>query len=141
MNTLLTDQHTNLLASAQIGHMATSDSKGVPRIIPVCFVEVSGNIYSMIDKKPKVTDMTKLKRLQNILSYPNDSFLIDHYEEDWDNLWYLQINGKAALIDTPHSEMHDQLIRKYPPYTVMNVSHQPLIRIIPESINLWVNNN
>ena len=138
-NNLLTNDQRNLLESAQIGHLATSDTDGNPRIIPICFVEFSGNIYSVIDEKPKINNINKLKRVQNILVNSSVSFLVDHYDNDWRYIWYLQINGEASLIQKPASLMHYKLIDKYLPYSDMDIINQPLIRIIPETINLWGN--
>ena len=141
MKDIITQANRLLLASAQIGHLATANTSGVPRIVPVCFIEYVGNIYSVIDKKPKVSDYTKLKRVQNILNNSEVSFLIDHYTEDWNQIWYLQINGSASIIHTKDSVMHHKLIDKYPLYANMEIKNQPLIQIIPRKLNFWSNTN
>lgn len=133
--------HQILLESTHIGHLGTSDLSSNPRVVPVCFVEFSGNIYSVIDAKPKISDLKKLKRVQNIISNSNVSFLIDHYSEDWDHIWYLQINGEASIINEPQTQMHQKLINKYYQYSVMDISEKPLIQIVPKRINMWGNIN
>jgi hypothetical protein len=65
-----------------------------------------------------------LKRVKNIQKNPNISFLIDTYDdEDWNNLSYLIIQGKARIvvnrlkdIDTTIKTAHYLLSEKYLQY-------------------------
>ena len=57
----------------------------------------SDTVYSAIDAKPKST--LDLRRLQNIRSNGAASLLVDHYEEDWTNLWWVRVDGTATTVD------------------------------------------
>ena len=50
-----------------------------------------------VDAKPKVTP--RLQRLANVRAHPRASLLVDHYEEDWDALWWVRVDGPAAVLD------------------------------------------
>ena len=74
-------------------------------MIPVCFVYDGGCIYSVLDAKPKRTSLTGLRRVRNILANPQVSLVLDHYDDDWAQLWYLLVTGRAELIEgTDESE-------------------------------------
>ena len=54
----------------------------------------------MVDHKPKTT--TRLQRLANIEQNSQVSLLADHYEEDWDALWWVRVDGQAELHEEGH---------------------------------------
>lgn len=89
------------LNNSKIARLATVDPENnQPYLVPVVFVFNGYNIFIPIDDKPKKTgNSTQLKRVKNIQKNPNISFLIDTYdEEDWNNLSYLMIQGKARIV-------------------------------------------
>lgn len=89
------------LNNSKIARLATVDPENnQPYLVPVVFVFNGYNIFIPIDDKPKKTgNSNQLKRVKNIQKNPNISFLIDTYdEEDWNNLSYLMIQGKARIV-------------------------------------------
>ena len=40
-----------------------------------------------------------LRRVQNIRSNAAVSLLVDHYDEDWDKLWWVRVDGAARTAD------------------------------------------
>ena len=52
-------------------------------------------IYTAVDAKPKTTQ--RLRRLANIDGNPRVSLLVDHYAEDWTQLWWVRVDGIAAI--------------------------------------------
>ncbi|MGO9219262.1 MAG: TIGR03668 family PPOX class F420-dependent oxidoreductase, partial [Streptosporangiaceae bacterium] len=56
-------------------------------------------IYSAVDAKPKSS--RDLRRLRNIRINPQVAVLADHYEDDWDSLWWVRADGRAILLDEP----------------------------------------
>ena len=113
------------LNNSKIARLATVDPENnQPYLVPVVFVFNGYNILIPIDDKPKKTrNSNQLKRVKNIQKNPNISFLIDTYdEEDWNNLSYLMIQGKARIvvdrlkdIDTIKTA-HSLLSKKYLQY-------------------------
>jgi PPOX class probable F420-dependent enzyme len=84
------------LDSAFVARLATAGEDGRPHIVPICFALEDHTLYFAVDFKPKQT--TNLKRLRNIAANPAVSVLIDHYEEDWDKLWWVRLDGNARLV-------------------------------------------
>ena len=56
-------------------------------------------IYIVLDQKPKRTALTRLRRVRNILENPRVALLVDHYDEDWTQLWYILVTGTAQLLN------------------------------------------
>lgn len=127
---------------ARVARLATFDSRGWPHIVPVCFAYDGRFLYSAIDRKPKRVSPERLVRLQNIRAVSRVALLIDEYDEDWTQLWYVLIRGKANLI--PHSAHQERaraihkLRAKYPQYSrEMLADDAPIIRITPERTTFW----
>ena len=85
------DDLTAVVQAHRIGHLATADSPGAPHLVPICFVYDGHAIYSAIDHKPKRRTGYGMKRIRNIVENPRVAFLIHHYEEDWQQLYYVLI--------------------------------------------------
>ncbi len=52
-------------------------------------------LYSAVDAKPKST--TALRRLANIEANPAVAVLVDHYADDWTELWWARVDGTARI--------------------------------------------
>jgi PPOX class probable F420-dependent enzyme len=105
-----------------VARLATSTPDGVPHLVPVVFaVDPDGRdgaeiVYTAVDAKPKTTH--RLRRLANIKNNPQASLLVDHYSDDWTQLWWVRVDGVAA-IHRDGEAMHTgyRLLRaKYPQY-------------------------
>lgn len=131
-----------MLKQARVARLATLDAKGKPHIVPVCFAYDGKVFYTAIDLKPKRVAPERLVRLQNIRAVSRVALLIDEYSEDWAQLWYILIRGKANVIAKPAHEERASAIRKlrakYPQYSRgMLAEDAPIIRIRPERITSW----
>lgn len=135
----LTDSQLRLLRDSRIGHLSTSDPGGAPHVIPVCYAFDGESFYSVLDQKPKRAQLTRLKRVRNILSNPQVALVVDHYEEDWGRLAYVLVLGNALLLDPGPEQKNavDLLRRKYPQYRDMDIDENPVIKITPTRIIAW----
>jgi PPOX class probable F420-dependent enzyme len=90
-----------------------------PHLVPCCFA-VDGLIaYSIVDDKPKRT--TWLRRLADVAERPYATVLVDHYEEDWQRLWWVRAGGPARVAELAaeprvHGRATALLAAKYPQY-------------------------
>jgi len=130
------------LEHARVARLATVGERLKPHIVPVCFAYDGKVFYTAIDQKPKSVAPERLTRLRNILAVPQVALLIDQYEEDWTQLWYVLIRGKAKLIPmSGHKERAwalRKLRAKYPQYTeTMLPDDAPIIRITPDRTAFW----
>ena len=137
--TILTHHQTHLLSHARIGHLATASETGVPHVVPVCFAVHEGLVYSVLDLKPKRTALMRLRRIKNIQANPRVSLVVDHYEEDWTQLWYILVSGRAELLieGEERASAVPVLRAKYPQYRGMDIDQNPVIRISPERVVEW----
>jgi PPOX class probable F420-dependent enzyme len=96
-------------------------------------------IYTPIDEKPKRRKPIQLRRVLNIAENPNVCLVVDHYEEDWNELKYVIVRGSAEIIhDGRTHERAVMLLReKYKQYRQMNLEDRPLIKIKPISVVVW----
>lgn len=101
------------LEDARVAHLATADAEGRPHVVPVVFALDGDTIYFAVDAKPKRT--TDLKRLRNISANPAVALLVDHYDDDWDRLWWVRVDGSARVMDNS-SHALQLLVRKYEQY-------------------------
>jgi len=130
------------LEDARVARLATLDERLRPHVIPVCFAYDGKVFYTAIDQKPKRVTPERLTRLRNILAAPQVALLIDQYDEDWTQLWYILIRGKAKLLPMrEHKERAWALLKlraKYPQYAGrMLPNDAPIIRITPERTAFW----
>ena len=103
-------------AGARVARLATAGTDGRPHIVPIVFALAGDRIYSAVDQKRKRT--TALRRLKNIAENPSVSLLVDHYEDDWDKLWWVRADGRARVLDPDRDEESREAIellhRRYP---------------------------
>src|ERR1700674_1600814 len=83
-------------ASVMVARLATVGADGQPHIVPISFALDEQTLYFAVDSKPKRT--TNLKRLRNLAANPAVSVLVDHYESDWDQLWWIRLDGSARIV-------------------------------------------
>lgn len=123
-----------------MARLATVNAQGSPSTVPICFVFDGQHLYSVLDRKPKSVQPDKLKRVRNIRSNPHVSLVLDSYDEDWDALWYILINGEADLLYSGmagHEEAVALLRMKYHQYGEMDIDDSPVIRITPQRVTSW----
>ena len=130
------------LRNASVARLATLDAQARPHIVPICFAYHGKVFYTAVDQKPKRVPPQKLARLRNIKRSPQVALLIDHYDEDWTQLWYILVRGSAKLIpksaEKERAEAIRALKRKYPQYAAgMLADDAPIIRITVERIRSW----
>ena len=108
------------LEEARVARLATLDAEYGPHIVPVCFVYDGKVFYSAVDGKPKRVAPERLARLRHITASPQIALVVDEYQEDWGQLWYILVRGKAQLIPNSAHQERAQAIRqlraKYPQY-------------------------
>jgi len=105
-----------LVERARVAHLATVAADGQPHIVPVCFV-LSGEIaYSAVDRKPKRGP--RLRRMVNIEATGHACLLVDHYGEDWSELWWVRLDGRGRVVADPVEAARaiSALVGKYQQY-------------------------
>jgi PPOX class probable F420-dependent enzyme len=91
-----------LVTDSRVARLATVNPGLGVDVVPVTFAllpaggEGGDRLVTAVDHKPKST--TRLRRLRNIAEHPGVTVLVDHYENDWDRLWWVRMRGRAAVV-------------------------------------------
>ncbi|WP_029109088.1 TIGR03668 family PPOX class F420-dependent oxidoreductase [Mycobacterium sp. URHD0025] len=112
-------------ASAPCAVLGTLGADGAPHLVPVVFAvhvpaesstDAAATIYSAVDAKPKSTQ--RLRRLANIEGDSRVSLLVDHYSDEWAQLWWVRADGRAAVHHSGDAMAtgYGLLRAKYPQY-------------------------
>ncbi|WP_454197734.1 TIGR03668 family PPOX class F420-dependent oxidoreductase [Nocardia sp. Marseille-Q1738] len=102
-------------AASPVARLATVSAAARPHLVPIVFVVVGDRIYTSVDAKPKTT--TALRRLDNIAANPAVAALVDHYSDDWAQLWWTRADGDARIAVAAEAEMAKRrLAARYPDY-------------------------
>jgi PPOX class probable F420-dependent enzyme len=129
------------LRSARVARFATCDLKGWPHVVPVCFAYDGRAFYTAVDQKPKRVPVERLARVRNIRVNPNVTLLVDHYDEDWDKLWYILVRGHGEILlsGEEHRGALQLLREKYAQYSSLELLPvgAPVIRIHPTETISW----
>jgi PPOX class probable F420-dependent enzyme len=129
-----------LLTAARRAALATIDGSGRARLVPVCFVIDDDAVWSPIDQKPKSTsDPRALARVGDIAARPEVTLLVDRWSEDWSELAWLRVSGRAELVDAEDvpSGILGALRARYPQYEGQDLEHRPVIRISIDRVRSW----
>lgn len=132
-------------AAAPVARLASIRPDGSPHLVPVTFAllpdagNVGGDarIVFAVDAKPKST--IHLQRLANIAAEPRVSFLVDRYDDEWSELWWVRADGRARVLDEA-TEMDaigtalDALAAKYPQYR----GARPAGPVVSTVVTRWV---
>jgi PPOX class probable F420-dependent enzyme len=103
----------DLFSYARVARLATVGVDGAPHLVPMVFAVRGEVIYSAVDGKPK--RHTALRRLANIEHEPRVSVLVDHYADDWEQLWWVRADGLARVREESPAGLA-ALTEKYPQY-------------------------
>ena len=142
-----------IIYRARVARLATADSKANPHIVPVVFAFDGEKYYIPIDKKTKTTKPGELRRIKNIDANPAVALLIDEYNEDWNKLLFIMVQGKAAILgkkkgndegtrqeedgdDKLLKKAHELLKTKYPQYQHIDIGKLSIV-IYPQKTIFW----
>jgi PPOX class probable F420-dependent enzyme len=127
------------IAGARVGRLATADGTGQPLVVPICYAWDGEALVSAIDAKPKRAG--DLKRVRNIRENPKVSVVIDQYDDDWQRLHWVIIQGLAEIVTAGRDFAAgvDLLLMKYPQYRDLALSRDrgTMIRVRPGKVLQW----
>ena len=129
----------HFVQAQRVARLATVDARGRPHVLPIVFAYADGCFYTPLDLKPKSVPPERLRRVRNILGSPHVQVLVDHYDEDWLQLGYVQLRGDAELIE--QGDEYRRALRllesKYPQYGALPLEGRPVIKITVERAVTW----
>jgi len=124
------------LSDSMVARLATIGLDGRPHIVPITFALGDDELYFAVDHKPKRT--VNLQRLRNIEANPAVSVLADHYENDWNRLWWVRVDGQARIVNAgEHREKAITLLSsRYEQYRSVPPAG-PVVAIAVERLSGW----
>ena len=125
------------LGRARVARLGTVGNDGAVRLVPICFVILDGWLASAVDHKPKRTG--ELRRLDDIEATRHATVLVDHYDEDWSQLWWIRVRGRAVVHRARDDETVaaiDALAAKYPQYHTSR-PEGAVYRIALDEVRWW----
>jgi PPOX class probable F420-dependent enzyme len=123
------------LRSARVARLATAAGDGVIRMVPICFAVLDGTLVSAVDHKPKRTG--QLRRLDDITATGTATVLIDHYAEDWTQLWWVRVRGAASVLSEGEwGSALAVLAEKYEQYRAIT-PRGPVYRVAMDELRWW----
>ncbi len=133
------------LERQRVAHLATATADGAPHVVPICFCLGCGaagqTLYVAIDEKPKTGDLTRLRRLRNIVANPSVAVVADVYDDhDWSRLGFVLLRGGARVLVPPadeHRQAVTALRQKYPQYRAMALEDRPVIAVDVQRVTTW----
>jgi PPOX class probable F420-dependent enzyme len=104
------------VSTAAVARLGTVGRGGRVDLVPCTFALVDGGWVTAVDHKPKTTQ--RLQRLENVAADPRVTLLVDHYDDDWDRLWWVRLRGRAHVVDEEpeRTEAVGPLVAKYEQY-------------------------
>ncbi len=121
------------VAEARSGVLSTVTADDRPHAVPCCFVLDGDIVYSAVDSKPKST--LALRRLDNLAAHPEACLLVDFYDDDWSELWWIRLDCTARVLTDgdKRDRALDLLAAKYPQYR----SARPPGAVIALDVTTW----
>jgi PPOX class probable F420-dependent enzyme len=138
---VISDEQAAFLTAQRVGRLASADAQARPHVVPVCFAIDGANLYVTIDEKPKQAAARPLKRLRNIMANPALAFVADRYNEDWRQLGWVMLRGKAEILQQglEHDRAQALLRDRYSQYRTMQLSELPVIALRIGRVISWGN--
>ncbi len=133
---LAPDEARRRFATVAVARLATVSPDGEPHLVPVTFAVAGDLVYTAVDAKPKRGP--RLQRLLNVQANPAVALLADHYEDDWDRLWWVRADGCATVRGHPDGEpgLTALLADRYPQYRESPPAG-PVIRVAVRRWSGW----
>lgn len=132
--------YTQVMSKWPIARLSTVAPDGKPHTVPIVFCEYERVIYAPLDGKRK--RHARLQRLTNLATNPQATLLLDEYTADWQDLWWVRIDGGADWFEPDHQEANliaDRLLQKYPQYQDPALMFDTLayLRLRPTRVSAW----
>jgi PPOX class probable F420-dependent enzyme len=114
------DEAIAKISAARVGRLASVRPGGSPHVVPFVFAIVPDGdellAFWAVDDKPKAT--RAIQRIENIEANPSVEFVVDGYEDDWSQLWWVRVKGRARVVSSSEerSRAVAALSAKYPQY-------------------------
>ena len=127
----------SLLAGSRVGRLGLLDDDGAPRVLPVTYAVNGESLVTAVDQKPKQRSGEALARVRWLRARPAAALTVDHYDDDWSALAWVQALGTVRVLDPAHApEAMASLAERYEPYRT-DPPAGPLLVLKPDRLLWW----
>lgn len=124
-----------------VAHLALRDLDDAPEVLPIVFAQAAGALWMPIDGKPKRAGAS-LGRLARLERAPKVMLVLDHYADEWADLWWIRLRCDTQIVLGKHPDWDSAvaaLADKYPQYaTVPMFRDEPiLVRYTWTGVSWW----
>ena len=133
----LPDWARGMLDAGRVARLAFVDDGERPRVLPVTFALVAGEVWSAIDDVKRKRSGAEPARVRYLRRRPEAALVVDVYSDDWSKLAWVQLLGRVEVVEAAGaSAALDALADKYPPYRE-SPPPGPLLRLRPDRALSW----
>jgi PPOX class probable F420-dependent enzyme len=126
-----------LLERSRVGRLGLTDDHGAPRVLPVTYALAGGMLVTAVDDKPKRRPGDQLARVRWLRARPRAALTVDHYDEDWAALAWVQALGPVTVSEASSApEALAALSERYAPYRE-RAPAGPVLILEPERLLWW----
>lgn len=124
-----------LVEHSGVGRLGIVDDDGAPRVLPVTYALAGDALVTAVDHKRKDVPPERLARLRWLRARPRAVLTVDHYEEDWSQLAWVQALGAVAILDDAPDAIA-ALTERYAQYRD-HPPAGPVIELTPDRFVWW----
>lgn len=111
------------------------DDEDHPRVLPVTYALAGETLVSAVDHKRKNVPAERLARLRWLRARPHAALTVDHYDDDWSQLAWVQALGTVTILE--HSPVAvAALAERYAQYRE-HPPAGPVIELAPDRFVWW----
>ena len=126
-----------LLESSRVGRLGLVDGDGAPRVLPVTYALFEEELVSAVDDKPKRRRGEELARVRWLRARPRASLTVDHYDDDWSQLAWVQALGTVRVTDAAGApDALAALTARYSQYRARPPAG-PVLVLAPDRLLWW----
>lgn len=126
-----------MLAGARVGRLGLLDGDGAPRVMPVTYAISGESLVTAVDQKPKRRTGEDLARVRWLRARPAAALTVDHYDDDWSELAWVQALGTVRVLDAASApEAIAALVRRYERYRT-DPPAGPVLVLEPDRLLWW----
>jgi len=126
-----------LLDTSPVARLGLLDGDGSPRVMPVVFAVCDGMLVSAVDDKPKRRPGEELARVRWLRARPQAALTVDHYEDDWSRLAWVQALGPVRVAEAAEAPAAiAALCARYSQYRE-RAPGGPVLALAPERLLWW----
>lgn len=126
-----------LLERSPVGRLGLIDGDGGPRVLPVTYAISGTALVSAIDHKRKRVGAEELARVRWLRARPRAALTVDHYDEDWSKLAWVQALGEVRVLAAGGEPAAVRsLTERYEAYRLQPPAG-PLLMLEPDRLLWW----